>query len=111
MVDLPGESAIQRHSEHGVPNFLVHLEPSARRIVEGAIEDRQDQGTEPVTDITDSQPFDASGPVREADKPFLRRILFVLIAATLLTGAVTVTLTSQQGLVELIQVASTHGPA
>ncbi len=64
-----------------------------------------------MTDINNSQPFYAAGPVREADRPFLRRILFVLIAATLFTGAVTVTLTSQQGLVELIQVAGAHGPA
>jgi hypothetical protein len=64
-----------------------------------------------VTDITNSQPFYAAGPAHEADRPFLRRILFVLIAATLFTGAVTVTLTSQQGLDELLLVASTHGPA
>ena len=64
-----------------------------------------------MSDITNSQPFYAAGPLKEADGPFLRRILFILIAATLFSGAVTVTLTSQQGLVELIQVASTHGPA
>jgi len=64
-----------------------------------------------VTDITNSQHYYAAGPLKEADAPFLRRILFVLIAATLFSGAVTVTLTSQQGLVELLQVASTHGPA
>lgn len=64
-----------------------------------------------MTDISSSQPFYAAGPLKEADGPFLRRILFVLIAATLFSGAVTVTLTSQQGVVELIQVAGTHGPA
>jgi hypothetical protein len=47
----------------------------------------------------------------EADGPFLRRILFGLIAATILTAAVTLALTSQHELIERLQVASTQGPA
>lgn len=40
----------------------------------------------------------ASQPEREADAPFLRRILLGLIAATILCGAVTAALTSQHDL-------------
>lgn len=74
-----------------------------------------------MTDITDSQySFAASSPAAgrqaasrrdEADGPFLRRILVGLVAATVLTGAVALTLTSQHELIEGLQVASTHGPA
>ena len=62
-----------------------------------------------MTDISHQQSLSAGHPV--ADGPFLRRILIGLIAATVLCGAVTVALTSQQELVEGMQVASTHGPA
>lgn len=48
---------------------------------------------------------------RQADATFLRRILFGLIAATIFSGAVTVTLTTQQEPVDELQLASTHGPA
>ena len=73
-----------------------------------------------MTDITDRQHFAVSHPVAakrqagsrdEADAPFLRRILFGLIAATVVSGAVTLTLTTQQEMLEDLQVASTHGPA
>ncbi len=73
-----------------------------------------------MTDISDSQhSFAASHPAAkrqatrrdEADGPFLRRILIGLVAATVLSGAVTLALTTQQELVEGLQVASTHGPA
>ena len=73
-----------------------------------------------MTDITDSQhsfavsPRAASrAPTRqdEADGPFLRRILIGLVAATVLSGAVTLTLSTQHELIEAMQVASTHGPA
>ena len=74
-----------------------------------------------MTDITDSQySFAASPPAvsrkaakrqDEADAPFLRRILVGLVAATVLSGAVALTLTSQYELIEGMQVASTHGPA
>lgn len=72
-----------------------------------------------MTDIADRQHFAASPPaVRkpasrrdEADGPFLRRILIGLVAATVFSGAVTLALTTQQELVEGLQVASTHGPA
>ena len=47
----------------------------------------------------------------EADGPFLRRILFGLIVATALTGAVTVALTTQHEVFERFQIASAHGPA
>ena len=47
----------------------------------------------------------------EADGPFLRRILIGLVAATVFSGAVTLTLTTQHELIEGLQVASTHGPA
>ena len=47
----------------------------------------------------------------QADARFLRRILFGLIAATIFSGAVTVTLVSQQEASEGLQVASTYGPA
>ena len=47
----------------------------------------------------------------EADGPFLRRILIGLVAATVLSGAITLTLTTQHELIEGLQVASTHGPA
>lgn len=47
----------------------------------------------------------------EADAQFLRRILIALVAATVLSGAVTLTLTTQQELIEGMQFASTHGPA
>jgi hypothetical protein len=47
----------------------------------------------------------------EADGPFLRRILIGLVAATVLSGAVTLTLSTQHELIEAMQVASTHGPA
>lgn len=40
----------------------------------------------------------ASQPQREADAPFLRGILFGLIAATIICGAVTAALTSQHDL-------------
>ena len=48
---------------------------------------------------------------READGPFLRRILIGLVAATVFSGAVTLAMTSQLELVERFQVASSHGPA
>ena len=48
---------------------------------------------------------------RRADATFLRRILFGLIAATIFSGAVTVTLVTQQEASEGLQVASTYGPA
>lgn len=47
----------------------------------------------------------------KADGPFLRRILFGLIAATIFSGAVTLALTSQHEFIEGLQVASAHGPA
>ena len=47
----------------------------------------------------------------QADARFLRRILFGLIAATIFSGAVTVTLVAQQETIQDFQVASTHGPA
>lgn len=52
-----------------------------------------------------------TNPEKRADGPFLRRILFGLIAATIFSGAVTVALTSQHELFERFQVASAHGPA
>jgi hypothetical protein len=70
--------------------------------------------------MTDSQhSFAASPPAAtrpaarrdEADATFLRRILIGLVAATVLSGAVTLALVTQQELVEGLQVASTHGPA
>jgi hypothetical protein len=73
-----------------------------------------------VTDITDSQRSFAAFPPAvsrkarrqdEADGPFLRRILIGLVAATVLSGAVTLTLSTQHELIEGLQVASTHGPA
>ena len=73
-----------------------------------------------MTDITDSQhSFAASRPAArktasrrdEADAPFLRRILMGLVAATVLSGAVTLALSTQHELIEGMQVASTHGPA
>ena len=48
---------------------------------------------------------------RQADAQFLRRILVGLIAATVFSGAVTVTLTTQQELIDELQLASPHGPA
>jgi hypothetical protein len=53
----------------------------------------------------------SAGRQDEADGPFLRRILIGLVAATVLSGAVTLTLITQHELVEGMQVASTHGPA
>jgi hypothetical protein len=47
----------------------------------------------------------------EADSAFLRRILIGLVAATVLSGAITLTLSTQHELIEGMQVASTHGPA
>ena len=47
----------------------------------------------------------------QADARFLRRILFGLIAATIFSGAVTVTLVTQQETIQGLHVASTHGPA
>jgi len=73
-----------------------------------------------VTDITDSQHSFAAVPPAmrqgarrhaEADAPFLRRILIGLVAATVLSGAVTLALSTQHELVEGLQVASAHGPA
>jgi hypothetical protein len=71
-----------------------------------------------VSDIADRQQSFASSrpPVMrkaqgEADAAFLRRILFGMIVATALTGAVTVALTTQYELFERFQIASTHGPA
>ena len=73
-----------------------------------------------MTDITDSQhSFAASTQAvskaasrrDEADGPFLRRILIGLVAATMLSGAVTLTLSTQHELIEGMQVASAHGPA
>jgi hypothetical protein len=71
--------------------------------------------------MTDSQhSFAASPPAAkrrqaarrdEVDATFLRRILIGLVAATVLSGAVTLTLVTQQELVEGLQVASAHGPA
>ena len=63
-----------------------------------------------MTDIPKQQSFAASER-RQADVAFLRRILFGLIAATVLSGAVTFALTTQHDLVERFQFASTHGPA
>lgn len=49
----------------------------------------------------------ASQPEREADAPFLRRILLGLIAATMLCGAVTAALTTQHDLLpDGVEVAS-----
>lgn len=48
---------------------------------------------------------------RQADAPFLRRILFGLIAATIFSGAVSFGLTTQNEIIENMQVASAHGPA
>jgi hypothetical protein len=76
-----------------------------------------------VTDIANrQQSFTSSRPhaarphftgkaQREADAPFLRRILFGLIVATVLSGAVTVALTTQHEVFERFQIASAHGPA
>ena len=69
-----------------------------------------------MTDITDSQHsfaarHQAAARQDEADAPFLRRILIGLVAATVLSGAVTLALTTQHELIEGLQVASTHGPA
>jgi hypothetical protein len=47
----------------------------------------------------------------EADAAFLRRIFIGLVAATVLSGAVTLALSTQHELIEGMQVASTHGPA
>lgn len=63
-----------------------------------------------MTDVPNPQYFLASSDDKEADGPFLRRILFGLIAATIFSGAVTFALTTQHD-VERIQLASTHGPA
>lgn len=52
----------------------------------------------------------ASQPQREADAPFLRRILLGLIAATIVCGAVTAALTSQHDLLpDSFDVASAQG--
>jgi hypothetical protein len=68
-----------------------------------------------VTDISIPHPSfaaDRSVPAgRQADSRFLRRILFGLIAATIFSGAVTVTLVTQQEAIQGLQVASTYGPA
>jgi hypothetical protein len=64
-----------------------------------------------VTDIPNRQHSLAFSDDKEADGPFLRRILLGLIAATIFSGAVTFTLTTQHDLVERFQLASTHGPA
>ena len=68
-----------------------------------------------MTDISIPLPsFAAARSVpddRQADARFLRRILFGLIAATIFSGAVTVTLVAQQETIQDLQVASTHGPA
>ena len=74
-----------------------------------------------MTDIADSQHFFAASRQAasrqaascrdEADAPFLRRILIGLVAATVLSGAVTLALSTQHELIEGMQVASTHGPA
>jgi hypothetical protein len=61
--------------------------------------------------FTSSRPHVACKAGREADAAFLRRILFGLIVATALSGAVTVVLTTQHELFERFQIASTHGPA
>jgi hypothetical protein len=63
-----------------------------------------------VTDIPNEQSL-ASSDGKEVDGPFLRRILFGLIAATIFSGAVTFALTAQHDLVERLQLASTDGPA
>ena len=63
-----------------------------------------------MTDIPKQQSFAASER-SQADAAFLRRILFGLIAATVLSGAVAFALTTQHDLVERFQLASTHGPA
>ena len=52
-----------------------------------------------------------AGDREQADEPFLRRILFGLIAATLLSGTFTLALAGQHELVERFQIASSHGPA
>jgi hypothetical protein len=66
-----------------------------------------------VSPLTDSRQASsrAAGRQDEADGPFLRRILIGLVAATVLSGAVTLTLITQHELIEGMQVASTHGPA
>jgi hypothetical protein len=64
-----------------------------------------------VTDAPSRQHSFAASRERQADKAFLRRILFGLIAATVFTGVVTLALTTQHELFERLQVASTHGPA
>ena len=64
-----------------------------------------------MTDIPIHQHVFGASRSPEADGRFLRRILFGLIAATVLSGAVTVTLTSQHDLVDTLQLASSHGPA
>jgi hypothetical protein len=64
-----------------------------------------------VTDLPAHQQSFGAGLERQADGPFLRRILIGLIAATVLSGAVSFALTAQHELVEGLLVASTHGPA
>ena len=64
-----------------------------------------------MADIPNRQHFHASSDRKDADGPFLRRILFGLVAATIFSGAVTFALTTQHDLVERFQLASTHGPA
>ncbi len=64
-----------------------------------------------MTDLSPHQQSFGAGLERQADGPFLRRILIGLIAATILSGAVSFTLTTQHELVQGLLMASTHGPA
>lgn len=64
-----------------------------------------------MTDISSHQHSFGVSHQREADGPFLRRILIGLIAATIFSGAVTFTLTTQQELIDGLLIASTYGPA
>jgi hypothetical protein len=52
----------------------------------------------------------ATGHQKEADGPFLHRILVGLIAATVISGVVTVALTSQHEPVERFEMANVPGP-
>lgn len=53
----------------------------------------------------------SASPRPKADDQFLRRILFGLVTATLLTGAVAAGLTAQQLRPDLVEIASLWGPA
>ena len=64
-----------------------------------------------MTDIPNHQHSFGVARNKQADGPFLHRILFGLIAATIISGAVTFTLTTQQEAVDSFLIASTYGPA